>query len=40
VEGTICQSCFMELRPNQIVQLAQGRTLVQCPNCDRIMVPR
>ncbi|HJO26495.1 MAG TPA: C4-type zinc ribbon domain-containing protein [Planctomycetota bacterium] len=40
LDGKVCQSCFMELRPNQLVQLAQGRTLVQCPNCDRIVVPR
>ncbi|MAE29409.1 MAG: hypothetical protein CMJ87_10575 [Planctomycetes bacterium] len=40
LDGRVCQSCFMELRPNQLVLLAQGRDLVQCPNCDRIVVPR
>jgi len=37
LEGRICQACFMEIPTNQVVRVARGSDLVQCPSCDRIL---
>jgi predicted nucleic acid-binding Zn-ribbon protein len=37
LEGRICQSCYMEIPTNQVVRVARGSEIVQCPSCDRIL---
>ena len=37
VSGQICQGCFMEVVPNDFVKLLNGREIVQCRHCNRIL---
>lgn len=39
LDGRICQACYMEVPPNLFVRMARGTEVVQCPSCDRILVP-
>ena len=36
-DGQVCRACFMSLPPNMNVQLARGKSVIQCPSCDRIL---
>jgi predicted nucleic acid-binding Zn-ribbon protein len=40
LDGRLCQVCFMEVPTNLAVRLMRGSELIQCPSCDRILVPR
>lgn len=39
LSGRICQGCFVEIPRNLAVRLARGVDLVQCTQCQRILVP-
>ena len=36
-DGQVCSACHMSLPPNMGVQLARGKSIIQCPSCDRIL---
>lgn len=39
LSGRICQGCYVEIPRNLAVRLARGVDLVQCTQCQRILVP-
>ena len=37
LDNCVCQACFIQVPPNLKVRLAQGKNLIQCSSCDRIL---
>ncbi|TAL16177.1 hypothetical protein EPN96_10015 [bacterium] len=34
-----CTACFMRIPPQRFIEVMRGLTVVQCPNCYRILIP-
>ncbi len=38
-ENNACSGCGFTLRPQQIIEIAQGKKIMNCENCGRILAP-
>jgi len=37
--GQNCSACHVRLRPQLIAEVKKGKTIIQCENCSRILIP-